>query len=569
MLRMSTLSSAKLTCKLCRQRKIRCDGENPCGPCSRARKPSTCEYIDPSRAELPKGAACIPCCFQKCDGCRPCLTCKNSSQPDKCQYRDQDPDYTSNETSDSLAVSAPAEPETLEDVSSQVDPSLAERFLQAEPISNMTVSNAARPAQSQSSYMPTIFAAPNASISLESEVDQATELSSIRSLFLNHCWQYGLIISPEKRAAIARGDTSGAIVHSVLISACQLFGYLLASQMDAAGDPDSEGYAYLRGHWIERETAQRTRVLTLLDTAVDTDTNPGAPDPLTCVQVYKLLAVYSAQRHNMRGFEEFLGNASNIALRHHIALGLDDLESRSWAADEGRSALAHLVYLEVACGIILKNPPRLPPVILAKFRRLATMNLEENELNFLRAKGALLLAQSQQLTAEWNRSEPGSMVGSEWGEQWIKVTGCTQTQLGVINTALPDRSLSHKVQFLILKSCMIVALAAMAELYAVFAPFHARARRKHSMIINAIAGISRTLSPTDHKYFDCMSEICWGVASREISEPSEATPQWRVCLANAVLPDNPGDNEPLSLVRDQGEHDYQDIRNIAGALKCL
>lgn len=36
-----------------------------------------------------------------------------------------------------------------------------------------------------------------------------------------------------------------------------------------------------------------------------------------------------------------------------------------------------------------------------------TMNLEENELNFLRAKGALLLAQSQQLTAEWNRSEPG------------------------------------------------------------------------------------------------------------------------------------------------------------------
>jgi hypothetical protein len=35
------------------------------------------------------------------------------------------------------------------------------------------------------------------------------------------------------------------------------------------------------------------------------------------------------------------------------------------------------------------------------------MNLEENELNFLRAKGALLLAQSQQLTAEWNRSEPG------------------------------------------------------------------------------------------------------------------------------------------------------------------
>lgn len=185
----------------------------------------------------------------------------------------------------------------------------------------------------------------------------------------------------------------------------------------------------------------------------------------------------------------------------------------------------------------------------------------------------------------------GSMVGSEWGEQWIKVTGCTQTQLGVINTALPDRSLSHKVQFLIFKSCMIVALAALAELYAVFAPFHARARRKHSTIINAIAGISRTLSPTDHQYFDCMLEVVffvvgrfrlgfdvqpvfdfqiyWEIASREISEPSEATPQWRVCLANAVLPDTPGDNEPLSLVRDQGEHDYQDIRNIAGALKCL
>jgi hypothetical protein len=180
------------------------------------------------------------------------------------------------------------------------------------------------------------------------------------------------------------------------------------------------------------------------------------------------------------------------------------------------------------------------------------------------------------------------MVGSEWGEQWIKVTGCTQTQLGVVNTALTSLSLS---EFLLVQSCMIVAPAALAELYAVFAPFHTRARRKHSTIINAIAGISRTLSPTDHQYFDCMLEVVffvvgrfrlgfdvqpvfdfqiyWEIASREISEPSEATPQWRVCLANAVLPDCPGDNEPLSLVRDEGEHEYQDVRNIAAALKCL
>jgi hypothetical protein len=199
-------------------------------------------------------------------------------------------------------------------------------------------------------------------------------ISRSRSLFLNRCWQFGLNTSPEKQAAIARGDTSGAMVHSVFIPICQLFGYLLAGQLDAAGERHSERFAYLPGHWIERETAQRARVLALLDAAVDTDTNPGAPDPLTRVQGYKLLAIYSAQRQNMREFEEFLGNASNIALRHHIALGLDSS---------------------------IVNP------FESHWMIHQTENLKENELNFLRAKSALLLAHSRQLTAEWNRSDPG------------------------------------------------------------------------------------------------------------------------------------------------------------------
>ncbi|KAJ7273063.1 hypothetical protein C8J57DRAFT_265236 [Mycena rebaudengoi] len=53
------------TCKRCRAMKIRCDGKDPCDPCSRARTEVTCNYTRTptivSGSELQKGTACSAC----------------------------------------------------------------------------------------------------------------------------------------------------------------------------------------------------------------------------------------------------------------------------------------------------------------------------------------------------------------------------------------------------------------------------------------------------------------------------------------------------------------------------
>lgn len=41
-----------LSCEQCRRRKVRCDREMPCGPCTRAHPPLSCEYVNEGKALL-------------------------------------------------------------------------------------------------------------------------------------------------------------------------------------------------------------------------------------------------------------------------------------------------------------------------------------------------------------------------------------------------------------------------------------------------------------------------------------------------------------------------------------
>ncbi|KAJ7640703.1 hypothetical protein DFH06DRAFT_1214999 [Mycena polygramma] len=516
------------TCKVCRQRKVRCDGEEPCGPCSRGRKTFNCEYLDPSAAtavELPKGAACIPCWKRKrkCDGNRPCQTCKNTTQPDACQYRDKVPRREPQAGDDDNRISISDETSRSSLSSPTVSASTSEQdHSSLEVVENRSLTNALDTHICQ-------------------KADRAAELSSVRNLFLDQSWEYGLNISADKRAAIARGDTSGTLVHPALTAVCELLGYVLASQVESAD------YAYLEGHWAARETAQLDRTLLLLDGPGD-----SAPDPVTRVQVYKLLAVYCVRREKVHGYQEYLGHAANVALRHQALLGLDDSMPPSvigaglpqGPVEEGRSALAHLVYLEVAGRILRKRSPHLPAVMIAKFGRLAGCHSEETELNFLRAMTVIHFDESQQLVAEWNTVESDGMVGSEWAERWIALSKRLHAHLLTLRSTITGHDHAHKVVVLLLQSCMVVTLAGMAILHAVFAPFQAFAFKKHSSIINAIALISRSFAPEDHQHFDCTLGLCWDIASHEISKPTEPPPQWKVCFANAVFL---GHDEPLEL----------------------
>ncbi|KAJ7126284.1 hypothetical protein C8R44DRAFT_781532 [Mycena epipterygia] len=539
------------TCKSCHQRKIRCDGGNPCGSCSRARAPLVCAYSSSlARPELPKGAACIPCRQRKrkCDGNHPCLTCTKTLVPDICQYRERIPrlkprngdliiqrhltsvgerGFTPLSWTD--VPSEPVEPtrtvvQVLDGICADVDLSLP----WLGPVGDMTECT---PALSAILHSEGVSSFSAAAASCDPQLDQATELFAVRNLFLEHCWQYGLNVSREKRDAIARGDTSGAIVHPVLIHGCQLMGYMIASR-----EP-TERWAYLKER-TDIEVEQRQRVLDLLESP-----HPEVPDPVSCIQAYKLLALSSAFKMDLRGFQEFLGNAGNLALRHDVALGLDDsfeLAPRSETGippcgpvEEGRSALAHMVYIEIAASILMKFPPKLPPVLHAKFSRLAAKNNKETELNFVKASSVCLLLESQQLVAEWNRWESGYAIGIDWRERYRTLASTIQGRLQVLNTALVELTDLHELQALTFKGSLIMLLAALAELYAIFAPFHAETWRRHHNIISAIARIIRPFSTADHEYFDCTLSVCLDIASREILE-QVPTPRVEFYLATLV-----------------------------------
>ncbi|KAJ7737897.1 hypothetical protein DFH07DRAFT_944169 [Mycena maculata] len=564
------------TCKSCRQRKIRCDGENPCVPCSRARTPLVCAYPPKSHAglELSKGAACVPCriCTEtlrrrkrKCDGAAPCLTCKNTFRIEECHYRvrsvarrslghtEQVPQMEApscaEDTNGSGGLSEPAGPslETLQDINPQVDlfrpwlepiprlgttevagehgtvgpspqdlnPQMVLSLPWLEPIPDTAQFNGALPAVSH----PTAISTPSVfNTCTAAPVDQVTELYLVRNLFLDSCWQFGLNLSPAKRDALSRGDISGAVVHPILVHACHMMGYLLA------GRSNSAQWAYLKRHTPEGETTEALRVIDLMKGLSGADAD--APDPLTRVQVYKLLALYSGLKMDFRGFQEFLGNAGNIALRHGVGFGMEDAFmpettlSPHGPLQEGRSAVAHMVYIELASSMILKAPPKLPQVLLAKFRRWAAKNRKEIEMNVVKANSAFLLVESQQLVAEWNQWEQGvySTREAEWHARYADHANNIQALLHVLNTALLELAPVDRLQVLTLRGCVIIALAALAELHAVFAPFDKAARQQHRAVVDAIARITRMFHTADYAYFDCTLEVCWDIASREISE---------------------------------------------------
>ncbi|KAJ7240574.1 hypothetical protein C8J57DRAFT_1371434, partial [Mycena rebaudengoi] len=64
----------------------------------------------------------------------------------------------------------------------------------------------------------------------------------------------------------------------------------------------------------------------------------------------------------------------------------------------------------------------------------------------------------------------------------------------------------------------ILALAALADLHAIFAPSHPESSRRYRDTLTEITSISSTLSPDD---FQCLSPIlslCWTVATQAILE---------------------------------------------------
>ncbi|KAF7328396.1 hypothetical protein MVEN_02555300 [Mycena venus] len=260
-------------------------------------------------------------------------------------------------------------------------------------------------------------------------------------------------------------------------------------------------------------------------------------DPTTLMQVYNLLGVYYAMRGDLPMFTE-LFNRLGALISSGDALGLDDalvldptsqVEPASCCpqgqAQELRSAFSAMIFIELAVSLTKKAIPILDASLLAKFRKLAAIHRRDTELNFIRARSALFLYDTQRLVGEGANLEFGHPTGAAWSKRYWNLIEDIHTHLAIIDTPLIEVSFIHEAQVFTLKTCIIIALAALAELYALFAPFQPESQRKRGEVMDQIAAITSMFAGKDFQYFDPTLGVCWAIALRPLLG-DERRPSW-------------------------------------------
>ncbi|KAJ7778707.1 hypothetical protein DFH07DRAFT_795692, partial [Mycena maculata] len=528
------------TCGRCRAKKIRCDGQNPCGPCSRARVEVDCNYTAPSTSHVPelrKGAACTACRRKKkkCSGNWPCLTCIASKKEDDCKFDDGSQlGFTralierTLELEQLLSQAIQAPPNTSNfavgpDLSAELDHLLSSNslvppepmLLEKDPFigSSGDVTTPSSLPEDPFSYLESVYepvspygllsaVAPDPVPPLTVAESPAEKKFRLRKLFLSKRIQFGLTMPAHKLNALANGDLSGTDVHPVLVHVCHLWGYMLDY--------------YERNHtWIYApdsngdEVAQMRLILGSLNGMLG-----PTPDPVTSLMTYISLSLYFFHKCDFSRGQEFLTVAGNTVIAHDLDLaalahvptegehkGIYSIDPFS-DADQLRAAFSHLIYLAVNAQVVLAAPPAIDTRLIDKFDLLMNTQVTSNvDINFLRAKSIRLLVQTRQLTSKWNHGQPPP---ASWFEEYWKLVEQLHTHLGVLTPVtlrasfIPD---AHTTE-LGLKLGSTMALTALADLHGIFAPSHVESSRRYRDVVVEIVSISSTFSMEDCQYLD-------------------------------------------------------------------
>ncbi|KAJ6576895.1 hypothetical protein DFH09DRAFT_1310907 [Mycena vulgaris] len=369
------------------------------------------------------------------------------------------------------------------------------------------------------------------------------ELFEVRNLFLDHSWNYGLDLPVEKREALSRGDTSGLIVHSLLVNVCQLLGYLIATHRSSSA------------MWLYFEDQTEGEVMQACIISEVLRRSPHTLDPVTTMQVYSLFARYYGTKGDTATFAQLFDQLGNIVRGTLADLGLDDtlpllhvpqLATSSSlpraSAQEARSAFSGVMWLEFGVCLVLKLPPMLDLSIWATHQT-------DTETNFIRAKSALVLYDTRQLVADWGRWPVGHPASTLWSMRYSNLIEDIYAHLKVINTSVLEEAFIHETQVLTLKSCVLVALAALVELYALFAPYQPDSRRRHSETVQQIAAITGMFALRDFQYLDASLALCWSIALRPIcaDHPSAAGEDFSHVHSHGIL------QSGLNIIREAHE----------------
>ncbi|KAJ7184479.1 hypothetical protein C8R46DRAFT_461311 [Mycena filopes] len=532
------------TCGRCRTKKIRCDGQHPCGPCSRARTDTQCVYTAPTVSHVPelrKGAACSACRRKKkkCSGDWPCRTCIISKKEDDCKYDDGSQlSFTRALIERTLELeqllSAAIPPSTTFSVGTELSTGLdvllssnpavvPEPFNHHSSHENMARSSMAALLRDDDPRFNCLETGFNSTVQLPSGLDPPVVESSeekmlrIRKLFLARGFQFGLALAPQKLAALAAGDLSGAVVHPVLVHVSQLWGYMLdycERNHTWAYLPDDSG----------DEAEQMRLILGALAGLI------GPPlDPVTAVITYLSISLYFYHQNDFRRGQEFLGVANDTILKHDLDLAVltvpvvEDEAAYSIlplnSANELRSAFSHVIYAALDAQLVLGVPLTIEPRFLDKFDLLMKTKVVNNaDLAFTKAKSIRMLTQTRRLTATWDGHGQGQSPGAVWFENYWKLIEQLNLHVASLNHAnlrvsfIPDARTAE----LTLKLCLIITTTALADLHGIFAPSHVESSRRYRDNVVEIVSISSTFTIDDCQYLDPILPFCWSIATKRI-----------------------------------------------------
>ncbi|KAJ7278452.1 hypothetical protein C8J57DRAFT_1577052 [Mycena rebaudengoi] len=581
----SPTSKPRGTCSLCRQRKIRCDGRNPCSGCRRSRSPATCTYgvkphvYDAVTLEVQRrcamlwvhkipSASSMPLQKPARAQSKNDSTNSDSADPSTSLSNLPDPDCSSTEYwSPFCSINSGPDPFTENRLCESPDstnfgldfmsyivpaPVITDSTVSTSGNSNLCERNPFGDLVSPRTRHSLLFPPPHVSLSPAPQptMNHKNELFSIRSRFLRHGWQYGLSLSTAKWNTLYRRDQSGIVVHPTLVNICQLIGCLLTNHLQ------HHTWVYHTGQTIaEEEQVSLQLIFEFLSAGPEI-----APDPVTSLGASVYLATYCVRKGDVNGFEAYIYKGGEVVEQNEVALGLAEnlpqLEHRvvgdatclspHRVEDEGRAAFSQLMFFDMIRTLVLKLPSVLNAALFSKFTRMARKNRTCSDVVFLRSKSAMFLVESQFMVSAWNKSKSSSSVfPTEWSRGYWDLIEDIHAHLNVVNSCwtkvytIPEL----RTVYPMLKTCMILALTAMVELFGVLAPFLSESRRHHREAVNAVIRITSTFSVPDYLFLDPVLAVCWSIAQRPVGKGDAKVDD------NAEVTDRPSETQSAAIGR--------------------
>ncbi|KAJ7248261.1 hypothetical protein B0H12DRAFT_723716 [Mycena haematopus] len=530
-------------CIACRRKKKRCDGQLPCRTCSSGRKKIACEYPDTPLVQKPD------------EGVTPTeVTSANDSPSSDGPRTSSHIPFTAlfNNSSDTLVASGSStgspthlligstpssgvddmvvdilspSPFTLPEIASPpanyptlVDLSQArDSFLD-----NTGKRNLVPPEipigdpQADSNPFPsshiTFFEVERPTQKPETDSEELSGMRYRRRLFLGHRIQLGLSVPDATLSALEEGTPDDTVLHPALLYACQLLGYMLARHLQ------QNRCICLPGE-SERENEQLRLTFSALHN------HDVSPSPVAYLQTVTLLSLYFFNKGDIARARELILTGNTLVRTHDL-----DSMARKEAApaaeatrtsfqvkpttEEGetQAAVSHLVYLDLLYAITLKLPCITHPLLRENFKKLISRANANSEINYIRAKSAFLMYETQRLSAQWAQ-QPGLGESEivEWQQTYWDVMEALDTHRSFITLALTKLAFCPILRplGLSLKVCSIIVSTGTAALLSLFSADHPELRQKKYAAITEVISISTIFSDADCEHLDPILSSCW------------------------------------------------------------